>query len=188
MVCAHTLHSSFFCYSTVDIALKTPRWETNCVFPCEFTMTNFEHHRKTEISWYSDPFYSHYSGYKMCIRLDANGDGRGKGSHISLYVSLMKGENDEKLSWPFRGEVKIVMLNWCEDANHIKEKITFSKAAGDQVCGRVTQGSRALIGRGRNQFLPHADMGLDKERNVQYCRNDCLRLRVKRVIVLPNSD
>ena len=58
--------------------------------PCEFTMTKFDSYRETEQSWYSSPFYSHYGGYKLCIRLDANGDGRGKGTHISLYVSLMK--------------------------------------------------------------------------------------------------
>ena len=153
--------------------------------PCEFTMTKFDSYRETEQSWYSSPFYSHYGGYKLCIRLDANGDGRGKGTHISLYVSLMKGEYDDRLSWPFKGEVKIVMLNWLEDKNHIEEKISFNKTAGEKVCGRVTQGSRALIGRGRNQFLPQVDLTRNEARNIEYCRNGCLRMRVKKVTVTP---
>ena len=38
-----------------------------------FTMTEFEHHRKYSEEWYSPPFHTHDHGYKMCVRIDANG-------------------------------------------------------------------------------------------------------------------
>ena len=40
-----------------------------------------------------------------------NGYGVAKGTHISLYVLLMRGEYDDKLKWPFNGVVTIEMFN-----------------------------------------------------------------------------
>ncbi|KAI8498492.1 Tnfaip3p [Branchiostoma belcheri] len=37
----------------------------------------------------------------MCVRIYLNGDGMGKGSHISLFFVLMKGHFDRLLRWPF---------------------------------------------------------------------------------------
>ena len=41
---------------------------------------------------YSPPFYSARYGYKMCAKLYMNGDGFGKGSHLSLFFVVMKGK------------------------------------------------------------------------------------------------
>jgi chromosome segregation ATPase len=41
---------------------------------------------------YSQPFYSAQYGYKMCAKIYMNGDGFGKGSHLSLFFVVMKGE------------------------------------------------------------------------------------------------
>ena len=41
---------------------------------------------------YSPPFYSAQYGYKMCAKLYMNGDGFGKGSHLSLFFVVMKGK------------------------------------------------------------------------------------------------
>ena len=63
------------------------------------------------VSIYSQPFYSSSCGYKMCARLYLNGDGMGKGSHISLFFVLMRGEYDSLLSWPFRQKVTLVLVD-----------------------------------------------------------------------------
>ena len=42
-------------------------------------------------SLYSSPFYSAQYGYKMCAKIYMNGDGFGKGSHLSLFFVVMKG-------------------------------------------------------------------------------------------------
>ena len=39
----------------------------------------------------------------MCLGVDANGDGDGAGTHVSVFVTIMRGEHDDKLTWPFRG-------------------------------------------------------------------------------------
>ena len=45
------------------------------------------------------------AGYKMCARLYLNGDGMGKGTHVSLFFVVMRGAYDALLKWPFRQKV-----------------------------------------------------------------------------------
>ena len=40
-----------------------------------------------------------------------NGDGIGKGSNLSLYLSLLKGEYDDQLLWPFKYRICMVLVN-----------------------------------------------------------------------------
>ena len=35
----------------------------------------------------------------------------GKGTSISLYLSILKGEKDEQLAWPFRHRISMALLN-----------------------------------------------------------------------------
>lgn len=57
------------------------------------------------LSLYSQPFYTGYFGYKMCARVYLNGDGMGKGTHLSLFFVVMRGEYDALLPWPFKQKV-----------------------------------------------------------------------------------
>ena len=50
-------------------------------------------------------------GYKMCLRLFMNGDGIGKGTHMSLFFVIMKGEFDNILQWPFTHKVTFKLIN-----------------------------------------------------------------------------
>jgi len=62
-------------------------------------------------SFYSHCFYSSRYGYKMCARIYLNGDGIGKGTHISLFFVLMRGDYDALLRWPFRQKVTLMILD-----------------------------------------------------------------------------
>ncbi|EDO49464.1 predicted protein [Nematostella vectensis] len=62
-------------------------------------------------SIYSPPFYVGRYGYKACARVYPNGDGMGKGSHLSLFFVLMRGEFDALLPWPFRQKVTFKLLD-----------------------------------------------------------------------------
>lgn len=50
-------------------------------------------------------FYSSKYGYKMCLRLYLNGDGTGRGTHLSLFFVVMRGKCDALLKWPFSQKV-----------------------------------------------------------------------------------
>ncbi|XP_005987434.1 TNF receptor-associated factor 1 [Latimeria chalumnae] len=59
----------------------------------------------------SPAFYTARYGYKVCMRIYLNGDGAGKGTHISLFFVIMKGNYDVLLSWPFRHKVTFMLLD-----------------------------------------------------------------------------
>ena len=63
------------------------------------------------VSLYSAPFHTSRHGYKVCLRLYMNGDGSGKGTHLSFFITLMRGEYDALLSWPFRQAVTLVLVD-----------------------------------------------------------------------------
>jgi hypothetical protein len=71
-------------------------------------------------------FYTSSKGYKMCIRVDANGDGDAEDTHVSVFTFLMKGENNDHLPWPFTGKVTVELLNQLEDKNHLSKSLTFT--------------------------------------------------------------
>ena len=63
------------------------------------------------VSLYSAPFYTSRHGYKVCLRLYMDGDGSGKGTHLSFFLTVMKGEYDALLQWPFKQTVTLMLLD-----------------------------------------------------------------------------
>lgn len=58
-------------------------------------------------------FYTSKYGYKMCLRVYLNGDGTGRGTHLSLFFVVMKGPNDALLRWPFNQKVGLGQSPLC---------------------------------------------------------------------------
>lgn len=58
-------------------------------------------------------FYTSKYGYKMCLRVYLNGDGTGRGTHLSLFFVVMKGPNDALLRWPFNQKVGVEQSPLC---------------------------------------------------------------------------
>lgn len=55
-------------------------------------------------------FYTSKYGYKMCLRIYLNGDGTGRGTHLSLFFVVMRGHSDALLKWPFNQKVSLISL------------------------------------------------------------------------------
>ena len=148
------------------------------VLRCAFTfkLTNFQKRKHAEDEFYGTPFYTSRIGYKMCISVDANGYDDGKNTHVSVSAYLMKGDNDDSLTWPFTGEVIFEILNQLEDNNHHKGTAPFT--ADNVVSERVVDSERATDGWGRPQFISHADLNYKPDKNCQYLLNDTLIFRV----------
>ena len=84
-----------------------PHWcdANSSTLPCirRFrTLDNFSVYKRTNATWWSQPFYTSVNGYKLQLRVDANGEGSGTGSILSLFVFLM---NDDKLSFQFNAKI-----------------------------------------------------------------------------------
>ncbi|CAF1017133.1 unnamed protein product [Didymodactylos carnosus] len=69
---------------------------------------------------YSQPFYSSPSGYKMRARLYPDGNEKNaRGTHISIFFVLMRGEFDQLLQWPFSFEVMFCLFDQSGENRHI---------------------------------------------------------------------
>jgi hypothetical protein len=84
---------------------------------------NFRRRRQDAVSGrtpslYSPPFFTSRRGYKMCGRVYLNGDGMGKGTHLSLFFVVMKGQFDALLPWPFRQRVTLMVLDQSSTQRH----------------------------------------------------------------------
>ena len=155
------------------------------VLPTERTMTNFaqdkldsDHWYSLSKYWFSPPFYTHPQGYKMCLKVYANGDGKGKGTHVSVSAYLMQGEFDDHLEWPFRGHVVIQLCNQRQDKYHHGHTIDFSETTDARIISRVTSGERADSGWGCDTLIPHNDLNFNPTNNSQYLKNDCLHFQI----------
>ncbi|XP_067868936.1 TNF receptor-associated factor 2 [Heterodontus francisci] len=60
---------------------------------------------------FSPAFYTSKYGYKMCLRVYLNGDGVGRGTHMSLFFVVMKGNYDGLLRWPFKQKVTLMLMD-----------------------------------------------------------------------------
>ena len=142
-------------------------------------MTDFEKHKNEGDRWFSPPFYSHTGGYKMCLCVYANGLGDGEYTHVSVFVHLMRGEYDDQLKWPFRGDITIQLLNQSRDEERWEKTVVVDDRASDKYAGRVVRKERAP-GLGYHQFIPYTELNTE---NKEYLKSNCLMLRISQVVV-----
>ena len=139
--------------------------------PCTRTLYNYTAYKRTDSIWYSQPFYSSHKGYKLVLRVDANGNGSSKGTHLSLAVYLMQGEYDDELSWPFSANIRVQLVNWSSDSHHEEETIPHHTAPlEDRV--RVVDGIIASGGVGYDQFISHTELLDCSNGSIQFINED----------------
>ena len=145
-----------------------------------FRLTNFSKLKPTV--FHSCPFYTSPGGYKMCISVYCNGIER---SYVSAYVVLMKGDNDDFLTWPFPGTVTIQLLNQLEDKNHHERSVEFSQHIG---CGERVLDCEIKVenlhGFGMAKYISHDKLDHQQAINCQYLRDYLLIFRI--FVTLPN--
>ena len=161
-----------------ELRRSTPR-----LYPVNFcfTMVKFKQHKENDKEWYSEPFYTHPRGYKMRVRIDANGFR--DSTFVALYTCIMRGEYDDELSWPFRGKVSIELQNQKTDDHHLYI-ISYDESAGPKY---LKNADRVLIGKqhyglGSSQFM-HYDKISQNSPTVQYLKDDCLKFQVREVLL-----
>ena len=128
--------------------------------------------KNTDSDWDNTSFYTGERGYKLQLVVNANGWGFGKGTHLSVGVSLMKGEYDEELKWPFNANITIQLLNWSDDSNHIQDTIRHHEAPVEYRT-RVIEEARAPGGMGYEQFVYHYVLNNDNS-DINYINEDKL--------------
>ncbi len=135
------------------------------------TMTNFKKYKANKTVWWSPPVYTHHRGYKICLGVYANGNGTGKGTHVSVFVYFMRGEFDDSLKWPFRGVISYQLLDQVNDKDHKTHTLTHDDKAPNTSCARVTEGERS-VGWGYSKFIAHTEL------EPKYLRNNTLLFQI----------
>jgi hypothetical protein len=153
----------------------------------ETKIENFDLKKKANAEIVSEPFYSHKDGYKFVLLVYPNGCDTHKGQSVSAYIHLMKGENDNNLSFPFRGELTLQIVNVNDDKYHVEQKILITDETdpdgkyGARVSGLFTwMGSnRSSMGLGFSDFLSH--QYLENHHQAQYLKDNTITFRIARI-------
>ena len=145
-------------------------------------MYNFSEQKRVADAWYSQPFYTGPSGYKLELRVYPNGYSTSTGTHVGVGVVLMKGENDESLKWPFDSEITLQLLNWREDKGHVEKTIDHYNAPLEYRT-KVTQGDTAPNAKGIPDFISHSDLEYNANYNTEYINSDKLCFVISKIIV-----
>ena len=170
------LRVSVAVYSTPLLPLA-PAWQDPLISTqsgAQFIISEYSKRKQFNNRYYSSPFTTSPQGYTLCLEVYANGYGSGKGSHLSIYTVIMKGQHDDRLQWPFTGTIIFELLNWLEDKEHYKRTLTID-TKDDFV--RVTEGK---FGRsfGYPQVISHSSL-TSSTTNTQYLYQDCIHVRVQ---------
>ena len=145
--------------------------------PVVLSLSEFNKQKTNNTVIYTVSFFTHYKGYKMCLKIYPTGHLDGKGTHLSLSLCLMKGPHDDQLLWPLRGKFEVKLLNQISDSHHHFMTMTFSDNVLNISASRVTEGDRAKTGQGYSRFISNGDLHKITT-TCQYLKDDCLFFQV----------
>ena len=146
--------------------------------PIVFIISDYREKKEANEVWHSPPFYTHYRGYKVRLKVHPNGKKTARGFYISVYAVLMRGEYDDELEWPFEEDIRLELLNWRADSNHLSGTISFNKYSDPDhkhiYC--INDQEETAHGYGKSRFISHTD--LVPTTDTEYLCDDYLKLRV----------
>lgn len=122
------------------------------VTPITFRLSEFRRSRKP----HNVSFFAFKEGYQMLLKIYANGYGKGKGTHVSVSLELIKGPYDDKLQlsgyWPLRGVFTIELLNQFSNNGHKSRDILYNSNTNSSCAERALVTAKPLI---IYRFIPH---------------------------------
>ena len=96
--------------------------------------------------------------------------------YTSVCVYLMRGEYDDRLVWPFRGDITVQVVYQTSSQNRKECTLKFDDKCSISSCIRVTSGERATSGGIRCTFALVDSVST-------YIKGDCVKFRVTKVSV-----
>ena len=150
--------------------------------PWVIQMRGYQENKAKETIFYSTPIYSHYGGYKMCLKVCVNGYGRCANTHTSMGIAIMRGDHDDQLMWPFKGKISVTLLNQLQPFNHhTRFPWLPAMAISENVSARVVDGERAETAWGFMDFIENEKLFFQSESDCCYLMNDSLFFRIDHI-------
>ena len=139
-----------------DLEYKLEYWrrslDVQIITPVILEMPDFDKYTATNTYWYSGPFFAFEGGYVMCLKVYPAGTDDGEGTHVSVYLHLMKGPHDDKLKWPMRGQYAVELIDPTNLTCHPYYKnVFFDTRFADY--NRITAGEMSNYGLGYSEYI-----------------------------------
>ena len=145
------------------------------IAPITVKVTNFSYWLESGEDWHSSSFFAFNGGYQMCLRVYPAGFGKGKGTHVSVDLYLMKGPHDNKLDrsghWPLIGTFTIKLLNQLNANDHHKYMVDYDVS---HCSVYEVKTDKSFMLDATPQFISHDTL---LQRNA-YLKNDMLKFRI----------
>ena len=105
----------------------------------------------------------------MRVQIYPNGFGDARDAYMGLFISIVRGEFDDQLHWPFDGRITVEAYNRTTEQWSNKHTIIMNKEQCPMKVERsvdiLTQG-----GRGYHDFLSLADLSYNYSKGTQFVR------------------
>ena len=122
--------------------------------------------------FYSDPFYTGYHGYKLC--LEARPDDK-HGGYLGVYLRVMRGDYDYSLTWPSLFEFTVTLIDQQPGGHHIASRIQNLTANAETIRKCLLRPTGIKNGGiGWDTFISHQDLV-----SRSYIVNDSLLLEIQ---------
>ena len=155
---------------------RTPAWQdplTASQSLCELTVSK---NKQFNNKHYSPPFYTTNKVTKCAsvwMPVVMVVVSQRTGTHVSVFACLIGGGN---MMNSYSGHSK--MMSSFNSSNGGKTRDTKSI-----ILASIDSQGDIGVGWGRLQFIPHSSLSYNPTTNAKYLQDDCLRLRVKTVVV-----
>ena len=182
--CAYTEVVCSSCHRSLPRKMMEDHVKSDClVMPCArdskevsampvlVMMQGFEERKMTGERWCSPVLLTHKNGYHFRLKIDVNG--WSSSDAIAVVASIVKGDHDDELPWPFEGVISVRVLNQIRDSAHSKSK-HFIFCGGGLECQRVTDETLPEFGCWCDQFISHRSLNYKSSKHCQYLKDDCL--------------
>ena len=136
------------------------------------TMETAQHDNKYYLL--SRPYYIEDPGYKVRMQVFPNGHQNGQGTHVSLFLKLMKGRYDDELVWPFSLMFSLAIVDQMPggyDKLDTLDPPMEPEGSTDAFKKPTTETNR---GWGGQKFISHADL-----RTRHYIRDNSVKIMLQ---------
>ena len=146
------------------------------IVPPVLTLCNYAEQKTTKSTWLSPAFYTHFNGYKLCLKVWPNGE-PGLSAYnrsITVRVCSMVGEYDDSLEWPASFSITVVLINQHDEHSHYSQSRDFkwSKPTGTSSIGNWIICTTSV-------FISHRGLEWNPANKTQYLKDDCLQFRIE---------